>query len=50
MAKKEQLTQLEEYQSEEFRSYMEGRLELIASVAKKLFCPELTEDEDELRF
>lgn len=50
MAKKEQQTQLEEYQSEKSRSYMEERLELIASIAKKLFCPEITEGEDELRF
>lgn len=50
MAKKEQQTQLEEYQSEESRSYMEERLELIASIAKKLFCPDMIEDEDELRF
>ena len=49
MAKKEQQTQLEEYQGDESRGFMEDRLELIASIAKRLFCPEL-EEEDELRF
>ena len=50
MAKKEQQTQLDEYQSEESRTYMEDRLELIASISKRIFCPDLQEGEDELRF
>ena len=48
MAKKKQQTQSDEYQSED-QNFMERRLEMIAKASKRLFCPDLEED-DELHF
>lgn len=39
------------YDSQQERESHESRLELIASICKRLFCPEVPEDEEEeLRF
>ena len=46
-AKNQQQKQSDEYPSDQ--EFMERRLEMIKAAAKKLFCPEL-EEEDELRF